>query len=92
MTDYGDHDHPYALTLRPPCPCPTSMTLDPDALVDSGRTNSHATALLLAGETFLSAARDPHKPLELRARLEKAALVLLSESAQHILDSRKSAG
>ena len=90
MTDYGDHEHPYSLMIRPPCPCPTNMTLDPDALADPNRQNSHATALLLAGETFLNAAQDPHKPLELRAQLEKAAFKLLAESAHHILQSRKS--
>lgn len=91
MTDYGDHDHPNALMLKPPCPCPTNLTLDPDALSDPDRQNSHATALLLAGETFLSAARDLHKPLELRAELEKAAFKLLAESARHILRTRASA-
>ncbi|MFT3792583.1 MAG: hypothetical protein QM741_16300 [Rudaea sp.] len=88
--DFGDHDHPYSLMLKPHCPCPTNLTLDPDALADPGQLNSHATALLLAGETFLSAARDPHKPLELRAALEKAAFKLLADSARHVLEPRKS--
>lgn len=88
--DSGDHDHPYALKLRQPCPCQISMTLDPDALEDSGRQSSHATALLLAGESFLSAARDPRKPLELRVQLEKAGLRLLSESVHQVFQSRKS--
>jgi hypothetical protein len=68
------------------------MVLDPDALTDANRQNVHATALLLAGETFLAAARDQHKPLELRAQLEKAAFKLLAESANHILQPRKLSG
>ena len=86
-------EHPTTLMHKLPCPCPTNMTLAPDALRDSDQPYSHATALLLAGETFLSAARDTCKPLELRAELEKAAFKLLGESASHVLrSSRKSSG
>ena len=86
--DAGGPDHPSTKMLKLPCPCPINMALDPDALADSDRQYSHATALLLAGETFLTAARDVCKPLELRAELEKAAYRLLAASAGHILRSK----
>lgn len=88
----GGPEHPSTMMLKLPCPCPTNLTLPPDALKDSDQQYSHATALLLAGETFLSAARDIHKPMALRAELEKAALKLLGESAGYVLRPRNTAG
>ncbi len=90
--DGGGPDHPNAVRHPLPCPCPTNLTLPPDALIDSSKQSSHATALLLAGETFLAAARDLHKPSQLRTELEKAAFKLLEASARKILQAAELAG
>jgi hypothetical protein len=66
------------------------MLLNADALADCSPQYAQAMALLLAGETFLSAAQDSGKPLELRVELDRAAHKLLTESANHVLRSHRS--
>jgi hypothetical protein len=67
------------------------MPLAANTLADVSPQYAQAMALLLAAETFLSSAQDSRKPLELRVDLDKAALKLLAESTNHILQPGRSA-
>jgi hypothetical protein len=84
--DPGTVEHTNLRMVKQPCPCPTHLELSGAALAGATAPELHATALLLAGETFLASARDPHKPLEVRAQLERAGLRLIEKSARNALE------
>jgi hypothetical protein len=58
------------------------MALTTDKLMGDGAGPDYArpVAMLLAGESFLSAAQDSSKPQDLRTELEKAGCKLLAKS------------
>ena len=75
MSDPDDQPHPPA--LRPLPVGPSRLNLSGPALSGSEGPASHSTALLLAGQSFLTASKNRHIPLKLRGELEEEGLRLI---------------
>jgi hypothetical protein len=75
MSDPEDQPHPPAVRMLPVGP--SHLNLNAAALSGSEGPASHSTALLLAGQSFLTASKNRHIPLKLRGELEEEGVRLI---------------
>jgi hypothetical protein len=78
MSDPDDQAHPPA--IRRVAVGPSHLNLDGAALSGREGPTAQSTALLLAGQSFLDASRDPHLSLQLRGQLEEEGLRLIQSA------------